>query len=268
MYAYISYLEELAEQAFGMHSLEHGKCSDKCYFNNAILTGDIHSVKYPAFRCRDKPSERARYITPRELLQVPIKRPAVQRYVNLKRKKKLESEASTIWCPLKWCQGAVKENKYPMPDVSLDEMGVVFESDADTPHHDSEAITDDAEDEATKDAKILSTRLQVCEDCSYAFCHLCKRTWHGDFVECRSDGIDREEAASLTFIQQNTARCPTYVTPVQKIQGCNHITCTQCQTHFCYLCSAFLHRHNPYEHFNLEGRNCYQRIWEGEEGSG
>ena len=132
-----------------------------------------------------------------------------------------------------------------MPDVSLDEMGVMFESDANTPYHDSKAITDDAEDEATKDAKILSTRLQVYEDCSYAFCHLCKRTWHGNFVECRSDGIDREEAASLTFIQQNTARCPTCVTPVQKIQGCNHITCTQCQTHFCNLCSAFLYRHNP-----------------------
>ena len=150
MYAYISYLEELAEQAFGMHSLEVSddllkhmlvynkeaaqkvfrQCTYECgicldpkngslcyqiedcehvfcieclqrYFNNAILNGDIHSVKCSAFRCGDKPSECACYITPRELLQVPIERPAVQRYVNLKRKKKLKSEASTIWCPRK-----------------------------------------------------------------------------------------------------------------------------------------------------------------------
>jgi E3 ubiquitin-protein ligase RNF14 len=105
------------------------------YFNNAILTDNIHSVKYPAFNCRNKPAERARVITPRELLRVPIERPAVHRYVDLKRKKKLESEASTIWCSRQWCQGAVKGNKYPRPDVSPEDMGVVFEDDAETWNH-------------------------------------------------------------------------------------------------------------------------------------
>ena len=325
MYAYVSYLEEAAGEAFGMHSLEvsddvlkhllvynkdatrqvfqHGTyecgiCLDpengslcyqieycehvfciEClqgYFSNAILTGNIYSVKYPAFRCGDQPTERTRFITPRELLRVPIERPIVQRYVDLKRKKKLESEASTIWCPRQWCQGAVKGNKYPRPGVSLEEMGVVFEDDADTPHHDSQASTDDTEDEATKDAKILSTRLQVCEDCSYAFCHLCKRTWHGDFFDCRArvdipserEIINTEEEASLTFIQRNTTRCHKCRTPVEKREACNHITCAQCQSHFCYLCSTPLDPWYPYGHYNKEGDYCYQRLWEGSNGEG
>lgn len=319
MYTYVSYLEELAEQAFGVDNLEvsddvlkHllaynkeaiwqvfqqgtyecGICLDpkkgslcyrmedcehvfciEClqgYFNNAILAGNIHSVKCPAFKCGDKLAERTRYITPRELLRVPIERPAVQRYVDLKRKKKLESEASTIWCPRQWCQGAVKGNKYPKPDVSLEEMGVVFEDDADTPHHNSQVSTDDAEDKATKETQILATRLQVCEDCSHAFCHVCKRTWHGDFTDCRRidipserEIINKEEEASLTFIQRSTTRCPKCSTPVEKSEACNHITCAQCQSHFCYLCSTFLDPYHPYEHFNTPGEFCYQRLWEG-----
>jgi E3 ubiquitin-protein ligase RNF14 len=44
------------------------------------------------------------------------------------------------------------------------------------------------------------------------------------------------------------------------------MSCFQCKTHFCYLCSAWLDSNNPYEHFNKEGQPCYQRLWELEEG--
>lgn len=39
-----------------------------------------------------------------------------------------------------------------------------------------------------------------------------------------------------------------------------------CDTHFCFLCSAYLDAQNPYVHFNTRGTDCYQRLWEGEEG--
>lgn len=46
--------------------------------------------------------------------------------------------------------------------------------------------------------------------------------------------------------------------------------CYKCQTHFCYLCSAWLDPLNPYQHFNHlpNGRvtSCYMRLWELEEG--
>lgn len=44
------------------------------------------------------------------------------------------------------------------------------------------------------------------------------------------------------------------------------MTCFQCQTHFCYLCGAWLDGSNPYMHFNRGGSDCYQRLWELEEG--
>ncbi|XPS81793.1 RBR-type E3 ubiquitin transferase [Ascochyta lentis] len=44
------------------------------------------------------------------------------------------------------------------------------------------------------------------------------------------------------------------------------MTCVQCRTHFCYLCSAFLDPCLPYSHFNQQGSWCYQRLWEGQNG--
>ncbi|KAK1050664.1 hypothetical protein LTR33_014664, partial [Friedmanniomyces endolithicus] len=51
-----------------------------------------------------------------------------------------------------------------------------------------------------------------------------------------------------------------------KTMGCNHMKCFQCNTHFCYLCGAWLDGDNPYIHFNKQGSPCFQRLWELEEG--
>lgn len=46
--------------------------------------------------------------------------------------------------------------------------------------------------------------------------------------------------------------------------------CYRCNSHFCYLCSAWLDPANPYQHYNeLPGgkrTSCYMRLWELEEG--
>ena len=164
MYAYASHLEEAAEAAFDLKSLEVpcdirqqllffdrdaeqeafekgtyecGVCLDpkkgimchqmgdckhvsciEClqgYYNNAILTGNIDDVKCPDFTCggNNQRTQRTKLITPGELLRIPIERPAVQRYVNLKRKRKLEADKSTIWCPREWQRWATITQKPP-----------------------------------------------------------------------------------------------------------------------------------------------------------
>jgi E3 ubiquitin-protein ligase RNF14 len=341
MYAYASHLEEAAETAFGMKSLEvtsdiqqqllifdqeaqqqafekgsyecgvcldpkrgtlchqmggckHVFCIDclQDYYNNAILTGNIDDVKCLDFSCggNNNRMQRTRLITPCELLRIPIERPAIQRYVNLKRKRKLEADKSTMWCPRNWCQGAAFGNHYPKTNVALEEMGSMYEEDIQSqpapieepiePLDDSEGAAQRCvealkEREAAKERALLASRLQICEDCSYAFCRLCNRSWHGDFFDCRARVnipyertiLEQEEEASLAFIRNNTTKCPKCETPVQKSEACNHMTCVQCRTHFCYLCSVFLNPMHPYDHFNTRGSFCYQRLWEGQDGS-
>ncbi|KAJ8111821.1 hypothetical protein OPT61_g5669 [Boeremia exigua] len=259
-----------------MEECRHVLCVEclQGYDNNAILTGNINSVKCPAFECGGTRTLRARLVTPRELLQVPVERPAVQRYVDLKRKKKLESDKTTVWCPRQWCQGAAIGNKYPRSKVPLEEMGIVFEEESSPAYDNEQSAEGNDYDEVAKEDELLSSRLQICEDCSYAFCRLCSHTWHGDFFDCRARTAktsertiaEIEEEASLDFIRQHTSRCPKCEVPVQKSEACNHMTCVQCRTHFCYLCSAFLSPIHPYPHFNRPGSFCHQRLWEGQGG--
>lgn len=99
-----------------MGDCEHVFCIEclQGYYSNAILTGNVDDVKCPDFSCggNNNRTLRTKLITPRELLRIPIERPAVQRYVNLKRKRKLEADKSTMWCPRGWCQGAALGNHY------------------------------------------------------------------------------------------------------------------------------------------------------------
>ena len=42
--------------------------------------------------------------------------------------------------------------------------------------------------------------------------------------------------------------------------------CPECETHFCYLCSAWLEPRNPYKHFNSKGSTCHERLWDLQRG--
>jgi len=99
--------------------------------------------------------------------------------------------------------------------------------------------------------------------------------------------LTEDDQASLNFILKNTSPCPECSVPCQKSYGCNHMTCFQCkvllrrlstldfdntnpaQTHFCYLCGAWLNSSNPYAHFNdKKNKGCYQRLMDMAEGDG
>jgi E3 ubiquitin-protein ligase RNF14 len=234
------------------------------FYNNAIKEGDVASVRCLTPACGDKKiagsmrvKKSSRTLGPGELLQIPIEMPTVRRYVELKRKKKLEADKTTIYCPRQWCQGPARSKKHPkVTDLSqLDS----FESD-------TEGESSSGDDNALSPQQ---DRLRVCEDCNFAFCRICLAGWHGEFVRCwprTAAELSEEEKQTYDWIRLNTSPCPTCSTPCQKTHGCNHMNCAQCRTHFCYLCSSWLDPGNPYEHFNDRSKACYQRLWELEEG--
>jgi E3 ubiquitin-protein ligase RNF14 len=249
----------------------HVFCCDclKEVYNNAITEGDIASVKCLEFGCgvekeagARRAKKPARTLGPNELLQIPLERAMVQRYVDLKRKKKLESDQSTIYCPREWCQGPARSEKHPKRTLT----DLIVNEDSDSEPEDIPPAPAESEE---KKPEISHDRLRVCEDCNYAFCRVCLSGWHGEFVRCwpRSGAeLTEEEQASYDYIRLHTSPCPTCQSPCQKTHGCNHMNCYQCNTHFCYLCSMWLDPQNPYQHFNAPGKPCYQRLWELEEG--
>jgi len=248
-------------------------CLRDCY-NNAITEGDVRGV-----RCLDptcgkeanggsnrKKRKVERTLQPRELLAMGIEESNVRRYVEMKRKKKLEADKTTVYCPRTWCQGPAKSAKYPPIPADLT---TCIDSSS------SEEEESDIESPQSKHKSLKSViprpadRLAVCESCSLAFCRVCYMGWHGEFARCfprDPHELSAEEKASYDYIRLHTSPCPTCASPTQKTMGCNHMRCFQCNTHFCYLCGAWLNGDNPYVHFNQAGRDCYQRLWELEEG--
>jgi len=81
-------------------------------------------------------------------------------------------------------------------------------------------------------------------DCGYSYCIQCKNQGHRpcrcDVVRC---WVEKESAESenLKWIKANTKKCPKCRTPIQKNQGCNHMTCRTaggCGHEFCWLCKG------------------------------
>ncbi|KAI0108689.1 RWD-domain-containing protein [Nemania sp. FL0031] len=234
------------------------------FYNNAIAEGDISAVTCLEPNCAkerqknaaEEPSPKNRktrtFISPSELLQIPLEQDTVKRYVMLKHKTKLESDKNTVYCPRAWCQGAGRSKRHKKPEG----LEVV-----------------DSDDEEDEDTGFLA----ICEDCGFAFCTRCGQGWHGELNYCipkeRKDAITEEEKASLEYLRLHSTPCPTCAAPCQKSHGCNHMRCFRCHTHFCYLCSAWLDPSNPYKHFNTQPTaatpsTCYMRLWELEGGDG
>lgn len=252
------------------------------FYNNAIKEGDIAAVRCLSPNCakeRGKATSPGRkrkkprtFINPSELLQIPLDQEVVKRYVTLKYKTELESDKNTIYCPRPWCNGAARSKKHRKPQglelAEASDDSASEEDDDDEDHPEGEA--------KSKPYKPAEDLLAICEECSFAFCSRCFQSWHGEFVRCtprREKGeLTTEELASIEYMKMHTTPCPTCAAPAQKTHGCNHMICYRCQSHFCYLCSAWLDPSNPYQHFNEapDGRvtGCYMRLWELEMGDG
>ncbi|EXJ93555.1 hypothetical protein A1O1_01947 [Capronia coronata CBS 617.96] len=254
------------------------------FYKSCITEGDVDNVKCLSPTCGHDNAPRAgpdgwaskrrkqdRTLSPSELLQIPIEQELVQRYVRLKRKKRLEADKNTIYCPRQWCQGAARSKRHPKPS---DPMGDVAEDSSES--EDGEGLSSHASSKNKKDKFDLETlpmseRLSVCEDCNFAFCCVCRKGWHGELARCsprRQNELNEEEAATLAYLQKYSTGCPTCNAPCQKTMGCNHMICFKCKTHFCYLCSSYLMPDNPYRHFNDTKSPCYMRLWVLEAGDG
>lgn len=224
------------------------------------------------------------FVTPSELLQIGLSDEMVKRFVMLKYKTELESDKNTIYCPRSWCNGAARSKRHRKPE------GLEFQhvsDNEDNEDNNNNELEDGVTNNTTNNGvggkpKSKSTKfnpadlLAVCEDCNFAFCSRCLQSWHGEFVRCsgkrNETDLTEEEKLSVEYLKLHTSPCPTCGAPAQKTHGCNHMLCSRCETHFCYLCSAWLDPGNPYKHYNSQSNgkvtSCYMRLWELEGGDG
>ncbi|KAI9453842.1 hypothetical protein BJY52DRAFT_1152884 [Lactarius psammicola] len=87
-----------------------------------------------------------------------------------------------------------------------------------------------------EEAKIIGCPLP---DCNHAWCKQCQQTIDFDGPKHSCDGTSELDHLMK---QQGWKYCPSCKTPIQKVSGCNHMSCMTpaCNTHFCYLCGGLI----------------------------
>jgi len=229
----------------------HVACSDclRNYYTMCIEEGFLQQVKCVDLKCPYK-------IDIQKELDTIVGKELVERFLFLQEKQRLEKSPYLVYCPRQFCQAAVERD----PDE----------------------------------------KLVQCSKCGHAFCSLCRRTWHGPAEACRTtsspqtivqeylladdnakallekkyskkslqklvEQVAQEEAVSA-YIREHAQLCPQCEVPITKEEGCNHMFCTRCSAHFCFLCGAWLQADNPYRHFSERSSACYGLLFEGMSG--
>ncbi|XP_041106160.1 probable E3 ubiquitin-protein ligase RNF217 isoform X2 [Polyodon spathula] len=79
----------------------------------------------------------------------------------------------------------------------------------------------------------------LCEVCQLVWCFKCHSPWH-EGLNCRDykkgDKLLHHWASEIEHGQRNAQKCPRCKIHIQRTEGCDHMTCSQCNTNFCYRC--------------------------------
>lgn len=76
-----------------------------------------------------------------------------------------------------------------------------------------------------------------CPSCLARICPSCHVEYHeGITCEDRADGGDRLFQEWMR--NHDVKKCPGCHAPIERAAGCNHMTCTRCHTHTCWVCLA------------------------------
>ncbi|KAK0204039.1 hypothetical protein DFS33DRAFT_854618 [Desarmillaria ectypa] len=86
-----------------------------------------------------------------------------------------------------------------------------------------------------------------CPSCLIRICSTCHIEQH-DGSDC-PDRDDTDVAFKEWKKIHDVKNCPGCKIPIERAEGCNHVTCTRCQTHICWVCSKTFPRGDGiYEH--------------------
>ncbi|KAG1778147.1 hypothetical protein EV702DRAFT_189312 [Suillus placidus] len=87
-----------------------------------------------------------------------------------------------------------------------------------------------------------------CPSCLVRICSGCHTEAH-DGLTCEERDKAEDESYHEWAATHDVKNCPGCKTPIERSEGCNHMTCARCQTHICWEClSTFPKGDGIYEH--------------------
>ncbi|XP_071949731.1 E3 ubiquitin-protein ligase RNF14-like [Antedon mediterranea] len=241
----VCFNEKPGSDCMRFHDCSHVYCNAclKSYFVIQIKDGNVKSLDCPDPKCKSQ-------ATPLQVHTL-VGNDLFAQYDRLLLQSSLQSMDDIVYCPRLECQTPVMMEK--------------------------------------------GSNLGQCPKCHLTFCFFCRMTYHGvSPCRVRKDELQKirteyengdkskklylehrygkrtiqkalEDFYSEEWLNSNSKKCPSCGTHIQKIDGCNKMTCTKCRTYFCWLCSNVLSSSNPYSHYNNLTAPCFNQLFQGME---
>ena len=110
----------------------------------------------------------------------------------------------------------------------------------------------DCEGYATKNN---SSNYNICNR-GHKFCVRCGEIWHSSGICPEEKKLD--ELFQYYYERLKLKKCPFCQVMTMKRGGCNHIKCTYCQRHWCWICGELFKSID--EHYGNINSKCYQQM--------
>ena len=83
----------------------------------------------------------------------------------------------------------------------------------------------------------------ICDGCSFDWCFNCHSPWH-EGISCEAYRLGDKQfykwtKGRLAGYVPNCQKCPKCKVYIERSTGCDHMTCNQCHSHFCYKCGGY-----------------------------
>ena len=92
----------------------------------------------------------------------------------------------------------------------------------------------------------------------HKFCFNCGKPWH------KNKNCENKEEIDELFEEYkkklNAKECPNCKINSYKTKGCNHINCTYCNVHWCWICKKQIE--DVEEHYNDPKNECYSKMFD------
>ncbi|KAG9747735.1 hypothetical protein KCU73_g7274, partial [Aureobasidium melanogenum] len=79
-----------------------------------------------------------------------------------------------------------------------------------------------------------------CQVCRHKHCVVCETNWHEDQTceefQAELHRNTENDEKSEKEVEKISKPCPECRVPIQKNQGCDHMTCSRCRHQFCWIC--------------------------------
>lgn len=103
--------------------------------------------------------------------------------------------------------------------------------------------------------RVTSTnKFNTCAKCLTVTCTSCHVPHEGKTcAEYKDEASGGYEAVKKLKKKLGIKDCPKCTTPLEKTEGCNHMTCTVCGSHLCWVCLEVFSASGPcYDHMNTK----------------